>query len=396
MRERIIFHIDVNNAFLSWTAVDMLNKGHKTDIRNRYSVIAGDQNQRRGIILAKSNLCKQKGVVTAEPIYFARKKCPYLEIYKPDFRLYKKCSDLLFNYLSSYSDIIERYSIDECFVDYTHSQDLFGDPLEIAFKIKEDIKKNLGFTVNIGIGNNKLCAKMASDFSKPDKIHTLFNNEIEEKMWPLPVSELFMIGKSTFNRLKELNIRTIYDLAHSNEVFLTKHFKSFGKLMWEYANGIDNSRVEYESYNPKSISSSTVLPYNYSDKNDIYKVIKELAIDTGLRLRDKKMYASNINIWLKYADFTKYSKQIKLDNNINGDLDIYNIGIELFNNLWNGEPIRALSVGVSNLSESNSIQLNIFDQTKKEESLLQETIDKINNKYHHNLITYADILKEKK
>ena len=399
MKERIILHIDVNNAFLSWTAVDMLKKGQKIDIRNRYAIIGGDESQRRGIVLAKSNLCKQKGVTTAETIYNARKKCPYLEIYPPNYKLYKEYSDKMYNYLLNYTDIIERYSIDECFLDYTDSKILFGDPIKLANKIKEDIKKQFGFTVNVGIGNNKLCAKMASDFSKPDKVHTLFQNEIKEKMWPLPIEELFMIGKSTSTKLKELGINKIEDLAKANSEHLTKYFKNRTIHMIENANGIDNSKVEYEYTDPKSISSSTSLPYNYKNKEEIYQVIKELSQDTGNRLRKSDLYAQNVSIWIKYADFSKVSKQIKLNNPISTNIDIYNNGVKLFNKLWNEEPVRALCVGVSDFTKTNNIQLNLFNnnnlkEARKQDKKLQETIDNLNKKYN-NIITYADTVNKK-
>ena len=394
MKDRIILHIDVNNAFLSWTAIDMLKKGHKDDIRNKYAIIGGDESQRRGIVLAKSNPCKQKGVITAETIYNARRKCPYLEIYPPNHKLYKEYSDKMYNYLLQYTDEIERYSIDECFLDYTNSQKLFGNPIKLAYKIKEDIKKQFGFTVNVGIGNNKLCAKMASDFSKPDKVHTLFLNEIKEKMWPLPIEDLFMIGKSSSKKLKELGINTINDLAKANPENLNKYFKNRTIHMIESANGIDNSKVEYEYSDPKSISSSTSLPYNYKNKEEIYEVIKELSEETTNRLKKKNLYAQNVSIWIKYVDFTKTSKQIKLNNPIHKEQDIYNNAIKLFNKSWNEEPIRALCVGISDLTKTNNIQLYLFSKKKKKKDIkqdkkLQETIDKLNNKYK-NIITYAD------
>lgn len=396
MKERIILHIDANNAFLSWTAAEMLKNGKNIDIRNRYAVIAGSESERRGIVLAKSYPCKSKGVASAEPIFSARRKCPYLEIYQPDFRIYKKYSDAMYKYLSTYSDIIERYSIDECFIDYTNSQNLFGDPIKLAYKIKEDIKKNLGFTVNVGVGSNKLCAKMASDFSKPDKVHTLFPNEIAEKMWPLPISDLFMIGRSLSKKLLDLKINTIYELAHTDKNFLIQRFKSCGEMMYNYANGIDDSEVEYEKSNPKSISCSTVLPYNYSNKEEISKVLKNLSIEVGKKLRYNKMYAYTINIWIKYSDFNTYNKHFKLKNSTNNDIDIYNNALILFNQLWNQEPIRAACVGVTNFTDHNDIQLDIFNQTKQDNNFLQKTIDDINNKYKKSIITYADILKEKK
>jgi len=395
--DRIVIHIDVNNAFLSWTAVEMLKNGSKIDIRNRYAIIGGDEQARRGIVLAKSNPCKQKGVVTAETIYIARRKCPYLEVYKPDYELYKRYSNLMYNYLLQYTNIIERYSIDECFLEYTDIQKLNGDPVEFAYKIKDDIYKLFGFTVNVGVANNKLCAKMASDFSKPNKVHTLFKNEIESKLWPLPISDLFMIGKKTSKKLIDLNIKTVNDLAHTDLNFLEKQFKSMGLMMYNYANGIDNSKVEYEYENPKSISTSTVLAYNYSNKNQIYQVLKELSFETGSRLRKKKMYASSIGVWIKYSDFSKVSKQIKLDNSTNLNEDIYRIAISLFDKLWNEESIRALCVKVADLSENKKTQLSIFDNNlNKNNDRLQKTIDEIKDKYGDNLILYADDLINKR
>ena len=400
MKERIILHIDCNNAFLSWTAVYMLRNGSKVDIRKRYAIIGGDESQRKGVVLAKSMLCKSKGVITGEPVYSARRKCPYLEIYPPQFKIYKRYSDIMWAYLCKYSDKIERYSIDECFIDYTDSYKLFGDPVKLAYKIKDDIKKNFGFTVNVGIGNNKLLAKMASDFSKPDKVHTLFSNEIKDKMWPLDVSELFMIGKSSSKKLHDLGINTIGDLANKEIDFLMRNFKSMGKMMWEYANGIDNSEVESDYGNPKSISSSEVLPYNYTNLNDIYRELKKLSCDTGIRLRKKKMYAPNVNIWVKFHDFSKISKQVTLDNLINSDEDIYNNAIKLFNSIWNQDSdkkIRALCVGVANLTDVYKVQLSIFgDENVKfnRNDNLQKTIDEIKNKFGDKSIGYADEFKK--
>ncbi len=395
--DRIVIHVDVNNAFLSWTAVNMLQNGSKIDIRKKYAVIGGDESQRRGIVLAKSIPCKNRGVTTGETLYSARKKCPYLDVYPPEFYTYKKYSDMMYEYLLTYTDVIERYSIDECFMEYTNSQKLFGDPVKIAYKIKDDIKNKFGFTVNVGVGNNKLLAKMASDFSKPDKVHTLFFEEIEKKMWPLDVSNLFMIGKSTSKKLYELGIKTIYELAHTDKDFLVRHFKSFGNLMYDYANGIDNSLVETERGNPKSISNSVVLPYDYNNKDEILKVMKELSMEVGKTLRKKNMYAMNVSIWIKYSDFSKVSKQATLENQINSDIDIYNHASLIFNKLWDSEKkIRALCVGVSNLTDKYREQLNIFNVSNntniKKDLELQKTIDNIRKKYGNDSITYADIL----
>ena len=392
---RIILHVDVNNAFLSWTAVWMLNNGYKKDIRERYAIIGGDETERRGIVLAKSNPCKKNGVITAEPIYSARRKCPYLEVYKPNFEIYRYFSDKMYEYLCTYTDVIERYSIDECFLDYTNSVNLFGDPVKIAYKIKDDIYNMFGFTVNVGVGNNKLLAKMASDFEKPNKVHTLFSNEIVEKMHPLPVEDLFMIGKATSKKLSEMNIKTIGELAMFPLENLNKRFKSMGKMIHDYANGIDNSPVYYEREMVKSISSSTVLPYNYRDINMIYNVIRKLSSDIGKKLRNNKLYADTIGIWFKYNYFDKISRQEKLDVSIATDEEIYNNSIKIFNDIWNHDDgIRSICVFVSGLSSERKKQLSIFDidiDDNNSSDKLQGVIDDIKNKYGDDIIKFANI-----
>ena len=401
--DRIILHIDVNNAFLSWSAVDMLKNGSKVDIRNRYAVIGGDEEARRGVVLAKSNKCKSCGVVTGESLYNARRKCPYLEVYKTNFPVYKYYSDAMYEYLLHYTNLIERYSIDECFLDYTGSVKLFGDPIKVAYKLKDDIKRKFGFTVNVGIGNNKLEAKMASDFSKPDKVHTLFDNEVKEKMWKLPIEDLFMIGKSSSKKLRQMGIHTIGDLALSDRNMLVRKFKKFGRLMWEYANGIDNSIVMYEKEDAKSISASTTLAYNYSDKEEIFRVYKELSMEVGRKLRGNGMYASVVSIWVKYADFEKVSKQVKVDNAINTDEEIFKYSKILFDKVWDSDRgVRGLCVGVSGVSHSRDTQLSLFGSNvvKENNSNLQKILDDIRNKYGDGSIMYASMVdkdrKEKK
>ena len=395
--DRIILHVDVNNAFLSWTALWMLKNGYNRDIRNRYAIIGGDEAERKGIVLAKSNLCKERGVITAEAIYLARRKCPYLEVYKPNFKVYKYYSDMMFEYLSTYTDIIERYSIDECFLDYTGSVNLFGDPVKVAYKIKDDIYNKFGFTVNVGVGNNKLLAKMASDFQKPNRVHTLFADEVTSKMWSLPVSELFMIGKASSKKLKDMNINTIGELAQIPLDDLTKRFKSMGKMMHEYANGIDDSPVYYEREAVKSVSSSTVLAYNYRDEHKIKEVIMELSMEVGKKIRDNKMYADTIGIWIKYNYFDKISKQEKLNFSISTDEEIYNNAIRIFDKLWNKEEgIRSICVFISGLSSTRKKQLSLFDisdydsnNTEVNEKL-QEVIDEMRNKYGNDIIKYGN------
>lgn len=396
--DRVILHIDVNNAFLSWTAVYLLKKGFKKDIRKEYAVIGGNEQLRKGVVLAKSDLAKRCGVTTGEPLFQARKKCPYLNVYPTNPKIYRYYSNLMYQYLKQYTPDIERYSIDECFLDYTKSQMLFGEPMRVAQKIQNDIKKLFGFTVNIGIGPNKLCAKMASDFEKPDKIHTLYYHEIETKLWPLPVSDLFMIGKQTTKKLHELKINTVFELAHSDMDFLYQHFKNTAQTMWNYANGIDNSIVESIKKDPKSISMTTVLPYDYQKKEELLFVIKKLSIEVGKKLRKQNKYANMIVINIKYKDFSKISKQQKTKLSINSDDDIYKEASQIFLSFWNLEKVRSLTVGVGDLDSERKIQLSIFEYQNYQptDQNLQKLMYSINQKYGENKIIYGNFLKKEK
>lgn len=263
--DRIIFHVDVNNAFLSWTALDMLKNGYKIDIRTIPSVVGGDESKRHGIVLAKSMPAKMAGIVTGEPIFMAKRKVDKLFIANMNKESYVNYSKEFYKILCKYSPIVEKYSIDECFLDMSGTEKIFGKPVDVAYRIKDEIKSKLGFTVNVGIGNSKLCAKMASDFEKPNKVHTLFDYEIKEKMWPLLVDDLFMSGKSSSKKLHELGIHTIGNLAASDINLLKRHFKSMGKIMHDYANGIDNSPVQKKVAKNKAIGNSTTISKDLYD-----------------------------------------------------------------------------------------------------------------------------------
>lgn len=395
MKERIIFHIDVNNAFLSWTAVDLLKNGYQQDIRKIPAIIAGDEEKRRGIVLAKSPIAKKFGVKTAETIYQAKKKCPSLQIFPPNFRIYYQQSKNLVNYLKQYTPIMEQYSIDECFLDMTGTSYLYNNYIELAYKIKNDIKKMYGFTVNIGIGNNKLCAKMASDFEKPDKVHTLFQNEIKDKLWPLDVGDLFMCGRKSKEVLNSMNIYTIKDLAHADEKQLERHFKSQAKYLKEAAWGVDYSKVEERSSKNQSISISETLPFDMSDEEKIKEILFRQTQEVTRELRLKKLYVKTVAVIYKSKDFTSYSAQTKLSNPTDDTKEIYTKVIEVFEESFKKEPIRLIGVRLADLKSTKEKQLSLFeinneDSNNNDESI-QKTMDKINEKFGKSLVAPASL-----
>ncbi|MBR1936405.1 MAG: DNA polymerase IV [Bacilli bacterium] len=399
MKERIIFHIDVNNAFLSWTAVYLLKNGFNKDIRKVPSIIGGDEHSRRGIVLAKSPVAKKYGIVTAEPIYQARKKCPILEIYPSNYSWYQEKSNELMTYLKNYSPDQEQLSVDECFLDMTGMKYIYDDLIELAYKIKDEIKTKFGYTVNIGIANNKLCAKMASDFEKPDRVHTLFNYEIKEKMWPLPVNDLYMCGKKTAEQLNKLNIKTIGDLANTNIKILEKYFKSYGKYLKEAANGIDNSKVEKRKSKNKSISTTTTLPHNYKDIDSLKRIILNQVEEITRELRDKKLYAKTVGVIFKNKDFISYSAQETFDKPTDNTKEILNKTYKVLEENYKEDEIRLIGVRLSNLTQEKQEQISLFEENKEEgEDILQKTMDKINNKFGKSLINPASFnnISEKK
>lgn len=382
--ERKILHIDVNNAFLSWTALELLKQGETQDIREIESVIGGDETRRAGIVLAKSMKAKKKGVVTGETLYQARKKCPNLKVYKGNYKSYQNYSLQLYNLLLEYTDKIERYSIDECFLDLTEY--LMGRTLEeIAIEINKRAKSELGFTVNIGLSENKLLAKMASDFEKPDKIHTLYKREVPLKMWKLPVQELFMLGKRTVPFLRSINIKTIGDLAKTDKRILEKRLGKHGTLIWEYANGIDESEVIYEQNKPKSIGNSITLPIDLIEREKIENVLLQITELVTYRLRKWELLANTVSVQLRTNKFKDYSHQRKLGFSTNTTTEIFKCVKEIFGEMYNEEPIRLIGVRLDKLIEKSEEQISFFSSNKKYQKI-DEVLDNINKKYGKNTI----------
>lgn len=391
---KLIFHIDANSAYLSWEAAYRLQQGEQLDLRLVPSVIGGDEESRHGIVLTKSIPAKKFNIHTGETLYNVRAKCPNIVIVPPRYWLYMKCSLAMHQIFQEYTPQIQRFSVDESFLDFSNMEHLYPDYMELAETIKERIKNELGFTVNIGISNNKLLAKVASDFKKPDRIHTLFPDEIRQKMWPLVVEDLFMVGRATAPKLHNLNINTIGDLANYDLKILKNKFKSHGQVIYNYANGIENSEVRRSNYiEIKGIGNSTTIPFDVEDKDTAHKVLLSLCETVSMRLRDSRNCCTVVSVSIRGSDMIFYSRQKKLIVATDSTRKIYEIVSFLFDNVWKGNPIRHLGVHITDFCNNDFYQCSLLDDFNYEkDSKLNKAIDEIRLKYGHKAISRSCFL----
>ena len=350
--QRLIFHVDVNSAFLSWEAARRAAAG-EADLRLIPSAIGGDRDKRTGIILAKSIPAKAFGVTTGEPVGMALRKCPQLVLAPPDFRLYSKNSKAFIAVCRRYAPVVEQVSIDECFLDMTGTGLLYPDPVAIAHIIKDTIFSELGFTVNVGIAPNKLLAKMASDFEKPDKVHTLFDGEIREKLWPLRVGELFTVGPATAKKLEQAGITTIGALAKASLLSIQALLgQKMGRQVWEYANGRDESSVLTEAEEAKGYSISTTTEEDVVTAEQAYKILLALADSVAARMRSEGAKAYGVSVTIRGNDFKNRSHQKKLTEPTDITNEIYKLCRSLFDELWDKHtPLRLLGIGLLNVTK---------------------------------------------
>lgn len=392
--EPVVFHVDVNSAFLSWEAVYRLRHlGETKDIREAVCAVGGDGSQRRGIILAKSIRAKQFGVRTGESILEARRKCPQLELVPANHELYRESSHAMMELLREYSPNVEQFSIDEAFLDMTGMDALFGPPKQAAEQIRERICQDLGFTVNVGVSSNKLLAKMASDFKKPNLVHTLFPGEIAQKMWPLPVSDLFFVGRSTCQKLNEMGIKTIGDLARTDRRVLVSHLKKHGEVIWNFANGRDLSLVEPDQPDNKGYGNSTTISFDVTDADTARMVLLSLAETVAGRLRANHVKVELVSVSVKDWQLQSRSHQMVLDSPTNITDEIYKAACRLFDELWDGVPIRHLGIHTGRIKDQDMRQMNIFDQTDYEKlEKLDRAVDEIRNRFGGSSLKRASFL----
>ena len=427
---RIIFHIDVNSAFLSWSAVKRLREDPSaTDLRTIPSAVGGDVETRHGIITAKSIPAKKYGVSTGEPVVSALKKCPNLVLVPSDRKTYREYSAAFVKILKKYADEVEKVSVDEAFLDMSDPERFYEKaaasaradsgrtvpfeesaaaalpyPLCAAEYIKNEIRDNLGFTVNVGISTNKILAKMASDFEKPDKVHTLYPDEIREKLWPLPIGELFGCGQKTAARLRSVGITTIGDAANMNLVNLQSILGSkAGEYIHRNANGISDSPVTGEREKAKSYSNETTTAEDVTESNYTKKgapVVKRLAEGVAARLRKDNVRAYTVYVIVKTGEFRRHTRQTTLPDSTDDPGVIADTAASLMRELLygrgglfaEGRTLRLIGVGCTNLDESEYRQMDLFSwaQTKKEDDekkkRLDEMLSKVRGKYGEDAI----------
>ncbi len=394
--ERLIFHVDVNSAFLSWEAARRVRLG-EPDLRLIPSCVGGNPEKRTSIVTAKSIPAKAYGINTGEPISMALRKCPNLVVVQSDFRLYEECSRAFKDICRKYAPVVEEFSIDECFLDMTGTGKIYPNPIKTAYALKDEIRDTLGFTVNVGIGANKLLAKMASDFEKPDKVHTLLNQEeVETKMWPLPIGDLFGVGKASTKRLIDAGIKTIGELARADIGFVKMLIgDKSGEHIYALANGIDDSPVTSEEREAKSYSVVTTVEENITSYEVANQILLGLADSVCTRMRREGAKAYCVSVKIRSDDFKNQSHQLNLSDATDVTEEIYVTSKTLFANLWDGKtPLRLIGIALSNISKDEEEQLSLFvDENKEKQKKVDAAMDSIRSKYGMSKIMRGSVMK---
>jgi DNA polymerase-4 len=400
MAERVIFHVDANSAFLSWSAVYKVKVlGEEEDLRDVPSVVAGDKESRHSIILAKSTPAKKFGIQTGEPLFQALEKCPDLRVVQPDYPLYVEASRHFVEMLRQFSPCVQQYSIDEAWVDMTGTERLWGSPRLAAEKMRQRINEELGFTVNIGISSNKLLAKMAGDFEKPNKVHTLFPEEMESKMWPLPVRDLFLVGPATERKLKLYGIYTIGDLAKADVQLLRRRLGKHGETVWHFANGRNADAVTPEPQENKGYGNSVTTAKDVITTEHAHQVLLSLCETVAARMRKDDKCGSCVSIHLRTNAFIHFSHQMKLCGATNMTSEIFEAACKVFDEAWDGvTPLRQLGVQMTQLSNEPYQQYDFFSGVSPEQFerklKLDETVDALRDKFGEDIIRRAKFAKD--
>lgn len=396
-RERLIFHIDVNSAFLSWESVARLREDPAAlDLRTIPSAVGGDASKRHGIVLAKSTPAKAFGVATGEPLAQALRKCPSLVVVPSHYELYVSFSRKLIHLLEDYTPDIEKFSIDEAFLDMTETIHLFGSPVETADAIRRRVREELGFTVNVGIAPNKLLAKMASDFEKPDRTHTLFREEIPSKMWPLPIRDLFLVGGAAQRKMEAMGLRTIGDLARCDlELLKSQLGDKYSRQIHRYANGIDDEPVEERAAVNKGYGNRITLARDVSDTETACQVLLSLAETVGARLRADHVLCNQVCVELRDWRFRSSSHQGALQFPTDSTSVIYEEACRLLREFWDGTPVRLIGIRTGKISDHAFVQMSLFETEQDRKRLkMEQAVDQIRSRFGTDSIKRASFLKK--
>lgn len=386
----VIFHVDVNSAFLSWSAVEHLQGGGSLDYRTIASAVAKHGENGGGIILAKSIAAKKYGIATGEVVWSAKQKCPELLLVPPDYSCYLRSSYAMKEMLKEYSPAVESFSIDECFLDMTGQEKFFGAPEKAAYDLKARIKKELGFTVNVGIGACKATAKMASEWEKPDRVHTLWPHEVKTKLWPMPIGFLFMAGRRTVAALKKIGVNTVGDMACLEPEFVKERFGKNGFMLWRYANGLDDSPVsEGAAPPPKSVSKSITVSHSLKTKEECADILLYIAEDLSYKLMDKQMNADTITVAWKDPNYGYHCKQQRFFEPVFYYGDIFEKAMVIFDQIYRGGDVKYIGLSLGGLSAERDIGATLFGRDRLKEERLSEAVFALKKRYGKQVITTA-------
>ena len=392
--DRVILHCDMNGFFAS---VELLDYPH---LKDKPMAVCGNPDNRHGIILAKNELAKAYGVVTAETLWQARKKCPDLQVVPPHHSKYKHYSKLLNEIYLRYTDMVEPFSVDESWLDVTGSQKLFGNGKQIADEIRETVKKELGLTLSAGVSFNKIFAKMGSDYKKPDATTVISRDNYKDILWPLDIRAMFFVGKVTADKLHDFGIKTIGELAKTDKSSLIGLLGKQGGVIHDYANGLDITPVlRFDQQEKiKSVGNGTTFRRNLTGEEDIRTGVTALSDTVASRLRKYKMKAFGVKVDIKDPNFKVISRQVQLDNPTNLTEVIADTAMELIRKHWRmRDPIRLITVTAINLCDENQAQqLSLFADeninTDKEERA-ERAMDDIREKFGNSAISFGSVIK---
>lgn len=375
-KAKVIFHVDMNSFYAS---VEM---AYNPSLKGKPVAIAGNPEQRKGIVVTSSYEARAEGVKTTMPLWEAKKLCPSLIVIRPNFERYRDVSAKIFRLLAEITDLVEPVSIDEGFMDVTDNK---NHPVDIAYQLQRTLLERLDIPCSIGIGPNKFLAKTASDMKKPLGITVLRKRNIEEKLWPLPIEEMYGVGAKTAEKLRKIEIETIGDLAQTDSYALAQLLGVNGERLIQRANGHDNRVIDPDSVHDfKSIGNSETLPEDLTDITEVKDVLSRLTRRVTDRLDRRQLAGKSVQLMIRFNDRTTITRSRKLESYISTLEDILIVAFDLLDEHWQGEPIRLLGVTMSDLLEKNEVleQLSLFtyEQALKK-SKRDETLDKLKKKY---------------